>query len=121
MQEVVKTGTGKAAALGARPVAGKTGTTSDYRDAWFAGFTADYTSVVWMGNDDNTPTKRVTGGSLPAALWQAYMEDAERGLPETSLHSPGTLQQILNKAGTATDDAVQTLGGFIDSIIGGKK
>jgi penicillin-binding protein 1A len=122
MEEVVKSGTGKAAALGERPVAGKTGTTSDYRDAWFAGFTADYTTVVWMGNDDNEPTKKVTGGSLPAALWHDYMLDAERGLPEAGLKTGNTtIQQILEGAGEVGDDAAKSLGGFIDSIIGGKR
>ena len=122
MEEVVKSGTGKAASLGSRAVAGKTGTTSDYRDAWFAGFTADYTTVVWMGNDDNDPTKKVTGGSLPAALWHDYMADAERGLPETSLNTGNTsMEQIIEGAGAATEDASKALGNFINSIIGGGK
>ena len=51
----------------ARPAAGKTGTTQDYRDAWFIGYTADLVAGVWLGNDDNTPMNKVTGGSLPAA------------------------------------------------------
>ncbi|MFA5041840.1 MAG: penicillin-binding protein 1A, partial [Bdellovibrionales bacterium] len=72
MEEVMRSGTGRAARLGTRPAAGKTGTTSDYRDAWFAGFTADYTTVVWMGNDNNAPMLKVTGSSLPAVLWRDY-------------------------------------------------
>ena len=65
LQGVIDHGTGKAAAL-PRPAAGKTGTTQDYRDAWFIGYTADLVAGVWLGNDDNTPMDKVTGGSLPA-------------------------------------------------------
>jgi penicillin-binding protein 1A len=121
MEGVVTSGTGKAAALGSRPVAGKTGTTSDYHDAWFAGFTADYTTVVWMGNDDNSPMKHVTGGTLPATLWHNYMESAEQGLPETSLRSGGgVVQQVIDGAGAVTDDVSKAFSDFIDSMTGSK-
>ena len=62
----MKTGTGRAARLGDRPSGGKTGTTQDYRDAWFVGFTADYVCGVWIGNDDNSSMRKATGGCLPA-------------------------------------------------------
>lgn len=65
-------GTGKAARIG-RPAAGKTGTTSDYRDAWFMGYTPDLVTGVWVGNDDNTSMKKVTGGMMPAQIWHNYM------------------------------------------------
>ena len=120
MQSVVKEGTGKAAALGSRPVAGKTGTTSDYRDAWFAGFTADYTTVVWMGNDDNTPMKKITGGMLPAQLWHNYMMDAERDVPERDLKTGGVLDQAIDAAGAVTDDVSKAFSNFIDSVTGEK-
>jgi len=84
MTSVVSWGTGKAAALD-RPVAGKTGTSSDYRDAWFLGFTGNYVTGVWLGNDDNKPMKKVTGGTLPAKLWHDYMVEAESGLPVHNL------------------------------------
>jgi penicillin-binding protein 1A len=70
---VVERGTGRAADIG-RPVAGKTGTSDDYRDAWFVGFTPDVVTGVWVGNDNNTMMPGMTGGSLPASIWRAYMK-----------------------------------------------
>ena len=78
-------GTGMGAAVAGHESGGKTGTTQDFHDAWFVGFTADYVSAVWVGNDDSTPMKNVTGGSLPAQIWHATMVVAERGLPSTKL------------------------------------
>ncbi|MCX7795837.1 MAG: penicillin-binding protein 1A [bacterium] len=72
LENVIKYGTGKRANCG-HPCAGKTGTTSDYRDAWFVGFTRQYTACVWMGNDDNSPMKGVTGGMFPAEVWGKFM------------------------------------------------
>jgi penicillin-binding protein 1A len=83
---VVAHGTGKAAAL-PRPVAGKTGTTQEYRDAWFIGYTADLVAGVWLGNDDNTPMNRVTGGSLPAFAWRNFMLAVTSGVPPKPLAS----------------------------------
>jgi len=77
---VIQHGTGKAAAIG-RPAAGKTGTTSDFRDAWFMGYTADLVTGVWFGNDDNSPMVKVTGGSLPAHAWHDFMTVALKGVP----------------------------------------
>lgn len=84
---VIDHGTGKAAAIG-RPAAGKTGTSADFRDAWFIGYTADYVAGVWIGNDDNSPMARVTGGGLPARVWAQVMTTAHQGLPARPL--PGT-------------------------------
>ena len=66
-------GTGGAARVAGYDLAGKTGTTSDYRDAWFIGYTGGFVTAVWTGRDDNTPMKRVTGGGAPAQIWKAYM------------------------------------------------
>lgn len=85
MTQVIQNGTGGRASLGNRPVAGKTGTTSEARDAWFIGFSADYVAGVWMGYDDNTPLKGVTGGGLPAEIWHEVMVRVEDGLPVSDL------------------------------------
>jgi penicillin-binding protein 1A len=73
MRGVIARGTGTRAAIAGRDVAGKTGTTSDFKDAWFAGFTGGLTAVVWLGRDDDRPLRGVTGGSLPAEAWRAFM------------------------------------------------
>ena len=75
LSAVVTTGTGQQARLG-RPVAGKTGTSQGFRDAWFIGFTTGLVTGVWLGNDDSSPMKKVSGGSLPAILWRRFMQDA---------------------------------------------
>lgn len=72
LESVINNGTGQAAQLG-RPAGGKTGTSQDHRDAWFIGFTNGYTTGVWLGNDDNSPMKGVTGGSFPARAWKQIM------------------------------------------------
>ncbi len=85
LYEVTTDGTGRRAALKGRETAGKTGTTQDYHDAWFMGFTTDYVAGVWVGNDDSSPMKRVTGGRLPAEIWHATMTAAEKDLPAKPL------------------------------------
>jgi len=74
---VVRDGTGRAARLD-RPVAGKTGTTQDNRDAWFVGMTADVIVGVWVGNDDSSPMADVAGGGLPARIWHDFVAEADR-------------------------------------------
>jgi penicillin-binding protein 1A len=81
LTDVIASGTGKAARLGDRPAAGKTGTTQDYRDGWFIGYTADLVAGVWFGNDDNSPMRGVGGGDLPARTWRQFMLEASRDYP----------------------------------------
>jgi penicillin-binding protein 1A len=76
LRGVIASGTGTHAAVAGYDLAGKTGTTSDYKDAWFCGFSGGVTTVVWLGRDDATPMVRVTGGSAPAELWRDYMKTA---------------------------------------------
>ena len=78
--QVPEWGTARRAALPLIRSAGKTGTTQGYRDAWYVGFTGNYTAAVWMGNDDFTPTKEMTGGSLPAMTWQRLMAYAHQNV-----------------------------------------
>ena len=85
MAQVVNAGTGTRARLDGREAAGKTGTTQAARDAWFIGFTADYVTGVWIGYDDNTPLKGVTGAGLPAEIWHEVMVRVEEGLPALPL------------------------------------
>ncbi len=91
LRDVVENGTGRGAKMGERQAAGKTGTSQDYRDAWFIGFTADYTTGVWMGNDDNTPMKKITGGLLPVDAWKMYMKEAHKGKKIRALKAPEPL------------------------------
>ncbi|HEX5262383.1 MAG TPA: penicillin-binding protein 1A [Phenylobacterium sp.] len=76
MRQVITSGTGTRATVKGYDLAGKTGTTSDYRDAWFIGYTGGFVTAVWVGKDDNTPMKKVTGGGPPAAIWHDYMTQA---------------------------------------------
>jgi penicillin-binding protein 1A len=87
--QVVSSGTARGAQLPDRPVGGKTGTTSDYRDAWFIGFTGGYVAGVWVGNDDfGIKTNKVTGGTAPTRIWKAFMTAALKGQPARAFPLP---------------------------------
>ena len=89
MSHVVSEGTARRAALDGIPTAGKTGTTNAYRDAWFVGYTGNFTCAVWYGNDDYSPTNRMTGGSLPAQTWHDIMVAAHQGIEIKELPGVG--------------------------------
>ena len=80
LEDVILRGTGKRAAIG-RPAAGKTGTTSNYKDAWFVGYTPDLVAAVWVGNDNNTSLDGIMGGQTPAAIWSNFMQNALADVP----------------------------------------
>ena len=90
LKGVITRGTGVAADIG-RPAAGKTGTTSDYKDAWFVGYTPNLVASVWVGNDNNDSLAGVTGGALPAQIWRTFMEKAVQGLPNRDFVRPDGL------------------------------
>jgi len=112
LSAVIAHGTGKGAAL-PRPAAGKTGTTQDYRDAWFIGYTADLVAGVWLGNDDNAPMNKVTGSSLPAQTWRRFMLAATQAMPVRPLPSTP-----LPPAGMLAAAPPRSGGGFFDNFLG---
>ncbi|MFN3626583.1 transglycosylase domain-containing protein [Parvibaculum sp.] len=85
LKAVMIYGTGRNSTLPDRPVAGKTGTSQDFRDAWFVGYSADLVVGVWVGNDDGKPMKQVTGGTLPAKIWNVFMTRTQAGVPVAQL------------------------------------
>ncbi|WP_237345739.1 transglycosylase domain-containing protein [Xanthobacter agilis] len=78
-------GTARRADLPGWEAAGKTGTSQDYRDAWFVGYTARFVTAVWLGNDDSSPTKKASGANLPVEIWSRYMKVAHQGVPVAEL------------------------------------
>jgi penicillin-binding protein 1A len=95
MRQTLISGTGRAARLASRQAAGKTGTSQEFRDAWFIGYTAALIAGVWAGNDDGKPTKKVTGGGLPALIWREFMTAVHAGRPAKRLpEAPGANNPI---------------------------
>jgi penicillin-binding protein 1A len=94
MTATVDWGTGKHAVLD-RPAAGKTGTSQNFRDAWFIGLTAQLVTGVWVGNDDNKPMNKVTGGTLPVDIWHDYTMQALAGVPAEPLPLPAGAGPLL--------------------------
>jgi penicillin-binding protein 1A len=101
LSSVVSWGTGRAADPG-RPAAGKTGTSQDFRDGWFVGFTAELVTGVWVGNDDGKPMSKVSGGTLPAKLWGSYMTAALADEPVRPLPVPSPAAPVVATAREAT-------------------
>nr|WP_249154481.1 PBP1A family penicillin-binding protein [Bradyrhizobium manausense] len=116
MSHVVSEGTARRAALDGIPTAGKTGTTNAYRDAWFVGYTGNFTCAVWYGNDDYSPTNRMTGGSLPAQTWHDIMVAAHQGvevreIPGIGMGQKLPPQQIANAQANAAPKVLETKPG----------
>ncbi|HEX9746673.1 MAG TPA: penicillin-binding transpeptidase domain-containing protein, partial [bacterium] len=88
MQNVVTGGTATRARISGYHIAGKTGTTDDWRDAWFMGFTPSVVTGVWVGNDDNSAMSRVTGGHYPVLIWHDYMERVLQDYPDELFPAP---------------------------------
>jgi penicillin-binding protein 1A len=119
LNATVVRGTGKQAAIPDHVAAGKTGTTQSYRDAWFVGYTAHYVAGVWVGNDDGSRMKKVTGGMLPAKLWHEIMLYAH--VDKTPLPLPGTRGPQLQDAVAAALPWASKLGGdapFFQRVLG---
>jgi penicillin-binding protein 1A len=85
MLETLLSGTARKAEIPGWMAAGKTGTSQDFRDAWFIGYTAQLVTGVWLGNDDNSPTKKTTGGGLPVEVWTRFMRSAHQGIAVVAL------------------------------------
>lgn len=108
LQQVLTDGTGHNAAVPGRQLAGKTGTSQDWRDAWFVGYSADLVVGVWVGNDNRAPMKKVTGGGLPATIWHDFMTRAEANQVASAL--PGNYPELTvgdMTAGETSPDRMQ--------------
>jgi penicillin-binding protein 1A len=118
MRETLISGTAKKAEIPGWTAAGKTGTSQDFRDAWFIGYTANLVTGVWLGNDDSSPTKKATGGGLPVEVWSRFMRTAHEGVPVASLpNSQGSwglsnLAQAASQVSTPTPAAPANNGGY---------
>lgn len=113
LSQVPEWGTGRRAKLDDRVTAGKTGTTQSYRDAWFVGYTGNYVGAVWYGNDDYSPTKRLTGGRLPAMTWKEIMTFAHQGIdvkPIPYLKKDGSKEsQIIDVIAAKENEKIEPL------------
>ncbi len=107
MEETLISGTARKAEIPGWTAAGKTGTSQDFRDAWFIGYTANLVTGVWLGNDDNSPTKKATGGGLPVEVWTRFMRAAHQGvaaaaLPNSQMGPVSSLAQIASQISAPT-------------------
>jgi penicillin-binding protein 1A len=101
MVETLLSGTARKGGVPGWQAAGKTGTSQDFRDAWFIGYTSHLVTGVWLGNDDSSPTRKATGGNLPVEIWSRFMQMAHRGLPPEPLaggiwQEPGLLDGLVS-------------------------
>ena len=112
MAQTLTIGTAHKATLPGWPAAGKTGTSQDFRDAWFIGYTAHLVTGVWLGNDDGTPTKKVTGGGLPVDIWSRFMRGAHQGVPVAALPGPPAGGMMAGLFGNNSPAPVSTTDGM---------
>jgi penicillin-binding protein 1A len=110
MEETLISGTARKAEIPGWTAAGKTGTSQDFRDAWFIGYTANLVTGVWLGNDDNSPTKKATGGGLPVEVWTRFMRIAHQGVPAAALPN-SQMGPVSNLAQIASQISASTGGG----------
>jgi penicillin-binding protein 1A len=110
LQATIDIGTGSRANLPGWQVGGKTGTSQEYRDAWFIGYTANLTAGVWVGNDSNAPTKHASGANVPAMVWSKFMTEAHKGVPVAQLPGSDLVPYLL--AQPAPDSGFRGWGSF---------
>jgi penicillin-binding protein 1A len=112
MRETLLSGTARKADIPGWMAAGKTGTSQDFRDAWFIGYTSNLVTGVWLGNDDNSPTKKATGGGLPVEVWTRFMRAAHQGVPVAALPKSqagdGFFSNLLQTASQVSAPPAQT-------------
>jgi penicillin-binding protein 1A len=104
LSQTIETGTATKARFG-WPAAGKTGTSQNFRDAWFIGYTSNLTTGVWFGNDNGKPTKKITGGSLPAIAWKDFMVAAHKGVPVAPLPGDYRLDKLIEDGNDILPDS----------------
>jgi penicillin-binding protein 1A len=115
LRGVVTSGTARSVQIAGRDIAGKTGTTSDYKDAWFVGYTGGFVTAVWVGKDDNSAMRGVTGGAAPAAIWRGFMEAA---LPRLNVQAIPNGPAVPD--GWVPPDPIGDLMGGLGDLFGGQ-
>ncbi|HUN95268.1 MAG TPA: penicillin-binding protein 1A [Bradyrhizobium sp.] len=108
MEETLLSGTARKGEIPGWTAAGKTGTSQDFRDAWFIGYTPYLITGVWLGNDDNSPTKKATGGGLPVEVWARFMRAAHQGVPVAALPTWQGSDPLSNLAQAASQVSAPT-------------